>query len=124
MERAIRKTDEEWSRLSEEMHRSGQANKRWCAQHGINVHSLKDWEYRQKRKKQAKANNTELPPIIPTGWIAVGSPKLSNQNEQVSLPPSEVNVIEIQIGSCVVKVSPDFDDLSLTKVCEVLLKLC
>jgi hypothetical protein len=75
---------------------------------------------------QAKANNTELPPTTPTpiGWIAIGSSNVSNQSEQIFLPPSEKNIIEVQIGSCIVKVSPDFDDLSLTKVCQVLLKLC
>ena len=125
MKRTTQRTNEEWARLSEEMHRSGQACGKWCAQHGINLHSLKDWEYRQKRKNQTKAKDTELPPTTtPIGWIAVGSPNVPNQNEQVSLPPSKVNVIEVQIGSCVVKVSPDFDALSLTKVCEVLLKLC
>lgn len=126
MKRTIRRTNEEWARLSAEMHRSGQVCKTWCAQHGINFHSLKDWEYRQKRVNQTKAKKKELPPTktSPIGWIAVGSTDVSHQNEQVSLPSSQKDVIEVQIGSCIVKVSPDFDDLSLTKVCQVLLKLC
>jgi hypothetical protein len=125
MKRTVKRTNEEWARLSEEMHRSGQASKTWCAQHGINFHSLKDWEYRQKRGKQTKAKNAELPPTTtPIGWIAVETSDMSNQNKQVSLPPSKVNVIEVQIGSCAIKVSPDFDAAFLTKVCEVLLKLC
>jgi hypothetical protein len=126
MKRTIRKTNEEWARLSAEMRRSEQTCKEWCAQHGVNFHSLKDWEYRQKRINQAKAKRTELPPrkTSPTGWIAVDSADMPNQDEQVSLPPSKVNVMEVQIGSCVIKVSSDFDDLALTKVCQVLLKLC
>jgi hypothetical protein len=124
MKGTIRRTDKEWSRLSAEMHQSGQTRKAWCIQHGINIHSYKDWEYRQKKKAGAKANNAEISQIIPAGWIAVESPELSNPAKQTSFPSSKTDAIEVRIGSCAVKVWPDFDDFLLTRVCQVLLKLC
>ena len=116
--RSVRRTDEEWSILSEEMRKSGKSNKLWCKEHGINYYSLKDWEIRQKRKERGSSAGTSQ-----EGWVSV---ELSEPQEQRFKPAQSPNTeaFVVQIGVCTVSVPPIFDSASLTEVCKVLLKLC
>lgn len=118
MAQVTRRTNEEWAHLSEEMRKSDQTQKAWCREHGINMRSLHDWEYRQRHKGCPTASTAAGSQTQP-GWLKV-EPK--NMTSQTQSPRKEA--VEVRIGACIVNVPSGFDRNSFLEVVRVLLSLC
>ena len=64
---------------------------------------------KKTRPKESETENS-------ASWIEVAPKK-------VVVQPGTSEPLEVRIGSCVVSVPPEFDKVSLTEVCKVLLSL-
>ena len=103
-------TQAEKDRLVEEMRGSGQVQKEWCAQHEIPLRTLRQWISGKNRREREIASQA-------TAWIEATEQPTETAVTQAAL-------VEVNIGSYVVRVSRGFDRTSFMEVCKALSELC
>jgi hypothetical protein len=107
--RAKRRTREEQARLVEESRLSGQKQKAWCEERGINFESFRNWVSRLNRRSGKS--------MAPVQWIETGISATFAETESV-------RELEVRIGKCAVFVPSGFDGITFAQVCRILAKLC
>ena len=104
-----RRTETEWQLLISEYKKSGKTQEAWSKAKGVNVHTLRGYLYRNTQKSNSKHQNE----LSTTSWISVTS--------KAGHSAKEISVI---IGSFEIRVTPGFDESTLSQVCRALMQIC
>jgi hypothetical protein len=116
MRRAKARASAEWSRLVSEQRSSGQTQKAWCSERGVSLRTFRDWVYKLKLEESGSGTVGEPAAV---NWV-----ELKDVDAVSEKRSSPTGFIEVFIGSCVVRVRPDFDRALLYGVCRLLSELC
>jgi transposase-like protein len=109
MSRATPELREMWEDRVAEFQASSQSIPVWCAEHKVNVHTLRYWVRKLKREQPA-------PEIAPVKWLSV---EVAGERHHVNIPDLVVNV-----GDARIEVHPGCDLLLLREVVQALASLC
>lgn len=107
------RTEEEWRLLVAEQQASGQTQVAWCAEQGINYHTLIDRARRLRKQERTQGATTPV-----SNWVEA---KATGQSE-VAL--EVVGRLIIKVGAIQITADAEYPANKLAAVCRELVRSC
>ena len=115
-----------WSGVMRERQDSGMSIRAYCESVGIHENVYYYWQRKLREAACHELNSTNQintgNEIVPRGWSICDVSEAKVQ--QKSNPERKENELIVEIGKCLIKVTPSVDINILSKVCETLVSLC
>jgi len=111
------RTNEEWRLIITDQRKSGQPQAKWCAENGINLHTMRDRASRLNRLEKETADRPRQTEAAKGKWVDVTPEKHPEKD-------NATDAISIKCGEYEITVRAGFDANQLTELLWAVRRSC